>query len=95
MGLLNDAAATLVRNQQRHEARLEWLRSLKTGDVVALTEDGADRLKTVSRVTVKRRADDHSLYAEGHPRRDLRAGKWERGGKKWLWLRIDPVGGES
>ena len=67
-----------------------WLRALKTGDTVALTVDGADRLKTTDRTTVTRR-NDGSLWADGHPRRDLRKGTWERGGKAWLSLRIDPA----
>ena len=93
MGLLEDAASTLVRNQQKHEARREWLRSLKTGDVVVVTCDGADRVKTTERLSVERRPDG-ALWVVGHARRDVRNGRWERGGSKWLWVRIDPVGVE-
>lgn len=89
--MLRDSASVLEQNQRKHEARLNWLRSLKTGDVVALTCDGADRAKTAERVTVFRTESTGALHAEGHPRRDLRRGTWERGGKAWLWLRIDPV----
>lgn len=88
--LLREAASVLVQNQRKHEARLAWLRSLKTGDVVLLSQDGADRLKTTDRAEVTRH-ESGALYVLGHPRRDLRTGKWERGGSKWLWLRIDPV----
>jgi hypothetical protein len=82
----------LERRQNAVDARRDWLRSLKTGDAVALTTDGADRLKTTERVTVTRDQATGGLYAEGHRRRDLRGGTWRRGGKAWLWLRIDPVG---
>lgn len=79
----------LEKRQREHDERLAWLRGLKTGDEVALTCDGADRLKTTERVKVRRLP--HALYADGHSRRDLRSGKWERGGRNWLRLRIDPV----
>jgi hypothetical protein len=87
------AARVLERMQRAHEERRDWLRSLKTGDVVALTCDGADRLKTTERATVRRNDVSGALYVDGHPRRDLRTGEWERGGKNWLALRIDPVEG--
>lgn len=83
--------SVLEEAQRRHEARLAWLRSLKTGDAVLLTCDGADRLKTSERVTVCRCTAGVALYVAGHPRRDVRTGRWERHGKAWLSLRIDPV----
>lgn len=87
----NDAMRRTLENRQReYEERLAWLRGLQTGDAVTLTEDGADGL-TVTRSVVTRHPTNGSLYVEGHPRRDLRTGKWERGGKNWLQLRIDPV----
>lgn len=85
------ALEALERRQQAHLERLKWLSSLKTGDVVMLTCDGAYRTKTVERVRVGRNAYTGALYVDGHPRRDVRGGKWERHGKGWLWLRIDPV----
>ena len=87
------APESIERSQQKHDARLAWLRSLKTGDAVLLTCDGSDRLKTAERVTVCRNETNGTLYVDGHPRRDVRNGKWERGGKNWLSLRIDPVEG--
>lgn len=93
------SANHLGEQQCRHEARLDWLRSLKPGDEVALTCDGADRLKTTDRVKVERvrltgfGTSGRDVFLEGHPRRPLRDGVWKRKGKDWLWLRIDPIGG--
>jgi len=94
MSLFKSAAEAMERAQAKHDARREWLRNLNTGDAVTLTCDGARRLKTVERATVTRRQDG-ALWVDGHPRRDVSSGKWERGGKDWLWLRIDPVGAEE
>lgn len=91
MSLLRSSAKALEESQRKHEARLEWLRGLTTGDAVTLTVDGADRLKATERATVTRHPSNGALYVDGHPRRDVRSGKWERGGKSWLWLRIDPL----
>lgn len=90
---IQSAAESLERSQKAHEARREWLRSLKTGDAVALTCEGFDRLKTTERATVRRGPHGIALYVDGHPRRDVRTGRWERHGKAWLSLRIDPVKG--
>lgn len=90
MSLLAAGAAIYVANQQKHEERLAWLRSLKTGDAVALTQDSADFILPACRVHVTCH-ENGSLYVLGHPRRDLRSGRWERGGQNWLQLRIDPV----
>lgn len=93
----NDAIReTMEERQREHEERLAWLRGLKTGDVVAVTWDGPDG-RTVARAAVTRvqltgfAADDRAIFVDGHHRRPLRSGKWERGGQNWLQLRIDPV----
>lgn len=84
------AAVALERAQKAHEERLDWLRSLKSGDVVALTW-ASPEAKGERWAVVTRHPTNGALYVEGHPRRDVRRGKWERGGKAWLWLRIDPI----
>lgn len=91
---IDSAAKALEASQRKHEARLDWLRSLKTGDVVTLTWQDYEHVAGGPKkemVAVHRSADGIALYVDGHPRRDVRTGKWERGGKAWLWLRIDPV----
>lgn len=90
----------LQKRQDAHAKRLEWLWGLKTGDEVVLTCDGSDRLKTVERVKVVAvrvagfAASDRLVFVEGHPRRGLKGGSWQRGGPNWLDLRIDPLEGQ-
>jgi hypothetical protein len=92
--------ASIKRRQADHERRLAWLRSLKVGDEVVLRCDGADRLATVERVRVTKTDATFSgmpsrIEVEGHRRRNLLAGAtpglWERTGRDWLRLRIEPA----